>query len=251
LSSGAGLYLQDGLGFLSLILGGAAYNRGRRLAAQSAQHAIEADPRSPILFLRSFTDDDLKVRSRRLVSRNPLLLLAAWAGFGRKNRFEEAIVAELSARGPVVAIGQPSERLPQLGAARWYEADSSWQDAIASMMRRASVIVIAAARTDGVTWEIHQVEDLEIAGCVVWLMPPVDNDEVQPRWQHVAQSMRSPELRRVFDSMDLKKTRAVLIEGPDRAVAVSASKWGQVEYQLALKVMLAAIAAGDRARAHA
>ena len=58
--------------------------------------------------------------------------------------------------GPVVAIGKPGERLPQLGAARLYVDDDHWQETIDALMTRSALVVVRAGNTPNLWWEIER-----------------------------------------------------------------------------------------------
>jgi hypothetical protein len=189
-------YVQNLVAFALLALGGATYIRGQRVAAADAARAMAKDPRSPILYLRSFGDDGLTISAQRIFFLNPLRLCATLWGSGSNIRFEETLAAELGAYGPVVAIGQPNEPLPQLGAARWYESDATWQAGIDGMMPRAQLIAVCVAKTEGLAWEIARIEQLDLWRRVVWVLPLVDQKEARVRWQHVRESIRDPHRRR-------------------------------------------------------
>jgi hypothetical protein len=70
---------------------------GRGILQPSADDLRAVDP---IVFLRSFHDDELKVKGRDGYS-----------------RLEEIISKQLPLFGPLIAIGKPGELLPTLGAA--------------------------------------------------------------------------------------------------------------------------------------
>src|SRR5690606_38058744 len=77
-----------------------------RLVVADAKRLLDDPSYRPIVFLRSFGDDQAKVTSKRLFDR------LVW----RKRRLEEIAVAALAPLGAAIAIGQPGERLPRLGA---------------------------------------------------------------------------------------------------------------------------------------
>lgn len=58
--------------------------------------------------------------------------------------------------GPVVAIGKPGERLPELGAARVYVPDDQWRGVVTTWMSEAALVVFRAGETEGLWWEIEQ-----------------------------------------------------------------------------------------------
>lgn len=231
-------YAQNAVAFALLGLGGGAYVRGQRAAAAGAAEAMAKDPRAPILYLRSFQDDGLAVGAQRIFFLNPLRLCASLWGGGRAIRFEETLAAELGAYGPVVGIGQPNEALPQLGAARWYESDATWQAGIDALLPRAQLIVVSVARTDGLAWEISRIEQLGLWPRVVFVLPPVDPQEARLRWQHVCSSVRDPRLQGHIASLDFDGVGAVVHLDDERTLAVAAKKWRQIEYQLAMKLVM-------------
>jgi hypothetical protein len=113
---------------------------GRRLRQHDALSVLAADNRPPVLLLRSFADDDI----RDLTSRTGRVGL---------HRTEENLCRALRRLGPVVAIGRPGERLPEVGAARLYVSDRTWQDAVRYFMDRAGAVVVVVGRSSGVMWE--------------------------------------------------------------------------------------------------
>jgi TM2 domain-containing membrane protein YozV len=86
--------------------------------------------------------------------------------------------------GPVVAIGKPGERLPELGAARLYVGNDEWQEVVRRFMREAALIVIRAGETAGVWWEIEEA----LAHCppqrviIVALGPPAALEAFERRF---------------------------------------------------------------------
>lgn len=131
------------------------WRRSQRLDAPSADEAMAADPRPPVLYLRSFHDDGV-----------PLLALET-SRWGR--RVSELIrlatpeqhTADLLGQlGPVVAIGKPGEPLPELGAARLYVEHDAWRETVTALMRRARLITVRIGASPGVLWEIEQALEL-------------------------------------------------------------------------------------------
>jgi fatty-acyl-CoA synthase len=58
--------------------------------------------------------------------------------------------------GPVVAIGKPSEPVPQLGAACLYVSNDEWQRKVAELMAAARLVVVRVGASPGLLWEIEQ-----------------------------------------------------------------------------------------------
>jgi hypothetical protein len=156
------------------------YRRARRLAALEAASVVDHDPRAPILYLRSFGDDHLKVRAHGGARRHSSL---ERFGHRRRERFEEIIAGCLWAQGPVIAVSEPGERLAPLGAARTNFDDASWQAGVETLMAQAGLIVIAVGRTAGLAWEISRIAELELWDRTILLFPPAPAVELENRWK--------------------------------------------------------------------
>ena len=106
-----------------------------KLDALSADEVLAADPRPPVLYLRSFADD------------------RAWA---TPSSLELEMRLGLRDLGPVVALGRPEDRLPIIGVPRLYlGTDANWQEAVRQWMAKASLVVFRAGRSDGLDWEMR------------------------------------------------------------------------------------------------
>lgn len=129
-----------------LLLGWARFilSLGRRMVRRGSNYS--ADGPSPVLYLRSFLADEKK----------PGL------GGAPASSFEERFVTVLSKLGPVVAIGEPNETLPPLGAHRIYAGDADWHEVVLGLMKRAICVVLRAGATPGLRLEaemlVHNVD---------------------------------------------------------------------------------------------
>jgi TM2 domain-containing membrane protein YozV len=109
------------------------------------------DPRPPVLYLRSFRDDDdahIDDGGSRAVGLTMELV--------RPPSPEEELAELLARFGPVVAIGKPGEPLPELGAARLYVPHDRWQRKVLDLMAAAGLVVVRVGTSPGVLWEIEQ-----------------------------------------------------------------------------------------------
>lgn len=128
---------------------------GRRLRAASLREVVERDPRSPILYLRSFDEDRLTLPAT--LHRRGLM---DTLNVVRRRRFEEAMVVQLQRFGPVVAIAPPGSGIPAIGAARASYGHDEWQDRVTELAQRAAVVVLSATPDsvrEGFGWEIDLV----------------------------------------------------------------------------------------------
>ncbi len=147
---------------------------GWRVAVTEARRV---DPRAPVVLLRSFGDDMLKVGPGEKWTR-----LADWHRRGMT--FERVLTRELTPFGPVIAIGKPGESLAPLGAARDYVGDDIWQEEVARRMTEARLIVFVVGDSEGLEWELQRVHRLGLLHKLVLVFPAVD--DVSRRWNTLA-----------------------------------------------------------------
>lgn len=146
----------------------------RRFAMRALRTRELLDRRPPILLLRSFVDDAIKVRSRGNQRRSLIdrLSLRRW------ERFEEVIAAALAVQGPVEAVGQVGQRLPPpLGAVRRQFTNEEWQYKVNDLMGEAPLICITLGRSDSLAWEIERIAELGYLGKTVFVLPPTKRGE--------------------------------------------------------------------------
>lgn len=151
-------------------------------AAPAAGQVLEEDQRPPLLYLRSFADDEVSVRARwdrrRLRLEN--------VGWPARDRFEEVVTRHLARYGPIIAVGQPGERVPKLGAAREYLPGREWQQGVRSRMQNAAVVAVVLGRTGGLEWELAALVETGTLARTLLVVPPVDDAEIQTRWHTTA-----------------------------------------------------------------
>lgn len=133
----------SGLWFLFCFLVSSAIVWMRRLRRRPTDQVLSEDQRPPVLYLRSFKDDE--VTSRPIREGLPISFTE-----------EEYLVDVLKGFGPCIAIGQPGERLPDLGAVRIYLPDDAWQDKVQELLISSKLIVLRAGKTPNFLWEVEQ-----------------------------------------------------------------------------------------------
>jgi hypothetical protein len=126
------------------MVGVALIARGRQLQASSALQLLQSDRRAPVLFLRSFDDDDLIDPTPRMIPLGDMF----------PRRYEESLAQALQAVGPMVTIGRPGDELALLGGGRLRVPDHAWKAAVDYLRKRASVVVLMVGRSQGLWWEI-------------------------------------------------------------------------------------------------
>lgn len=152
--------------------------RGRKYRALSANEALANDPRPPVIYLRSFKDDKAAALALGLARASNLKYLWHWAlmFYNAPHEFaglneEETLAQVLRTAGPMVAIGRPGEKLPQLGAARVYVDDAVWRQKVQEFLQQAALVVLRLGKTDGFWWEVEQSAKTLDPRRLVFLVP--------------------------------------------------------------------------------
>ncbi len=157
-----GIMLVGGLAGLVVAFYVLRYSRPR--SVRSAARALAADWREPVLYLRGFDDD----RTAAVVDDLPGALSS---GLLTIHSREEQLVGALGAFGPVVAVGQPGEPVPRLGASRFYLPGDDWQAGVLELMEKAQLIVLRLGEGEGLWWEVEQARTTQPPGKLVLLVP--------------------------------------------------------------------------------
>jgi hypothetical protein len=177
------LLVGPGAGLLVGLLGGSLarrlFRKARIVSAPTADELKTRDARPPVVYLRSFADDDAIVRTHWSHRRSVIENWTLW-----HDRFEEVVVRQLADYGPVIAIGEPGETVPDLGSARAYLSDG-WQSTIDKWIDEASIIAVVVGRTEGLAWEVQTITEHHSLGKTVLLFPPSDDQELHDRWKTI------------------------------------------------------------------
>jgi hypothetical protein len=140
------------------------------------------DPRPPVLYLRSYADDRLRLRTATLGRR----WLVERFSPRRFDRFEEVLVRYLSRYGPVIAVNPPGSRLSPLRAARETIDSADWHSALVGWMARSALIVFLAPPdrvTQGRQWELRTVGEHDQWDRALIVVPPVPAEQLKARWR--------------------------------------------------------------------
>lgn len=135
---------------------------GQSMLAEAALDRLSRDTRPAVVYLRSFKDDGV---TDRVVDGTQAVLFVNTAS-------EEEQIAEIfSELGPVIAIGKPGEKLPQLGAARMYVEDDEWKSRVTEAVSVARLVLYRASDTQGFSWEVELGGKLLAPEQMVFLIP--------------------------------------------------------------------------------
>ncbi|MFF4291357.1 hypothetical protein ACFY0R_39590 [Streptomyces sp. NPDC001633] len=103
-----------------------------------------------VLLLRSFADDEglasIQTGSMRY---------GPWGAV--TDTEEEQLRQGVEPFGAMVALGRPSDRLPQVGAGRHYSSDLEWQSQVLAALDRAVLVLLVCGPGRSLRWEVEQV----------------------------------------------------------------------------------------------
>ena len=209
------------LGFFLLI-------RARRYFQVSADSLLAVDKRAPILFLRSFADDE---RERYTSTQRALLDFS----------LETRLANHFHRFGPFIAIGSPSDSVPQPGAARVRLSDDQWQSRVIDWMKSAYLVVMYCGITQWVNWELRQVIASGRATSLILMFPEVK--AWRPSQQKRDIVTRTEQIRQVFHGTpwseelqefdDFTGLRAMLFRADGSMLMIRSRSFGRDAYHLA------------------
>ena len=202
--------------------------RARRYFQVSAEALLAVDKRAPILFLRSFTDDE---RQQYGNSQRALLDFS----------LETRLANHFYHFGPFIAIGSPKDTVPQPGAARVMLSDDEWQSRVLGWMESASLIVMYCGTTKWVNWELQRIIEKGRSTSLILMIPEVKGWRAAKRRKDIAE--RVQQLREVFRNTewneeltefeDFQGLRAMLFRADGSMVMVRSRSRSRDSYHLA------------------
>lgn len=136
--------------------------RGRQMGAVRVSKSREASPSVPFSFLDPDGNEVGSIEpSGAVLYLRPFEEDAAAAESSGRGRYgslateEEHLAWALKPAGPLVAIGRPGEKLPELGAFRMYVGDEEWQDVVTHWLTRSRLVVLrTGVESAGFLWEV-------------------------------------------------------------------------------------------------
>ncbi|MGW4938865.1 hypothetical protein ACWEQH_38760 [Streptomyces sp. NPDC004166] len=136
-----------------------------------------------VLYLRTFTDDPALGDFRPGADLRSSFGDAHISNQALRTEEEQLKVA-VRPFGPMVAVGRPGQRLPEVGARRLYLDQHGWQDTVLRLMAKAGdsgLVLMGAGRGAALRWELTQA---------VALVPPSRLVLLVPMWQENYESFR-------------------------------------------------------------
>ena len=150
-----------GGGLVLAILASALSIFADRLSVMDVAKRRAKDQRESVLFLRSFSDDRVRLKRAKF-----------WQMFSFRRRsadLDEMFESVFGGYAPVVALGRGQKTF---GASRLQVGDTAWQSVVLEEIERAKLIVLVLAETPGVRWEIDAVHSRGAVEKTAFIVPP-------------------------------------------------------------------------------
>ncbi len=212
----------------ALLLSG--YRIARRVALVYSGRFWSSDRMPGILLLRSFSDDFVSVWPTSVLKR---------LAMGRL-RLEEALGKNLFRHGNLIAIGQPGERLPKLGAYRIYLDDETWQRTVLAHMDACSLLVVIGGTSKWVRWELEQIGGSPNRSKLIYVLPPGDLSDRLARLALFGDALHLSSVERVAIEENAERILAIATFDDDRLFLCTGLPRHESDFQLATDLAIVA-----------
>jgi hypothetical protein len=184
---------------------------GKRLRAKDrtlkAIHLLSQDQRPPVLYLRSFVDD-------QITSDTPTAYDIRGVQIPRLSTEEEHLAKAIGNLGPFIALANPDEELPQLGATRISADEQSWRATVSELMSRAQLVIFRVGDGRSLWWEIERALETVRPERLLFLIP--NHEPVLQSFRQKLRPLLSCDLPDLVDEQQLSTTiGAILYFSPD------------------------------------
>jgi hypothetical protein len=154
---------------------------GRKLNQKNAEKLIDSSTKQPILYLRPFDSDD-----------DPSYKLNLDGTMSGGSTDELDIVRATTKLGPLIAIGNPNDDLPTLGAGRTYVDNDTWQDKVVQYIDKSQLIILRIGFSEGVIWELSKLFSQSDLSKLILLIPFKDDykNTRQEMWDLFTQKLK-------------------------------------------------------------
>ncbi len=192
---------------LALIIPFFIVKRRRRLQL-NAGALLAIDDRRPIVHLRSFGDDEVQIKSiagdatKSVFGRFDMAATFKSRLLWQTIRLEEALAGIARSFGPFIAIGEPNEKMPDIGAARAYLGDDQWQEKVAQWMEKSLLITMIGGITPGLLWELDHLLKTGQPGKLIIFFPPSKIKLMQMLRPGITRTQRVDSVLGVFKQHD-------------------------------------------------
>ena len=128
--------------------------------------------------------------------------------------------------------------LPQLGAARDYYTNETWQSAITRWIEMAQLIIKIAGPTAAVRWELRNILELKAMERLVMLFPPGTYEDRLTRWRNIARCLEGSDWQAAASSVDPNRLTGLGFLKDGCIFAVYGGLDRTLDYTLALRILL-------------
>lgn len=118
----------------------------------NAPEALRNDLRAPIFYFRSFYHESIDRGNTGLFGKEPKLY--------EKANDDEVLALALRDIGLLVSVGNPSDKIPPLGAIRLYFKEHEWQEQVQRLAAISQFVIMQPGYTEGTEWEMHMLRDV-------------------------------------------------------------------------------------------
>ncbi len=140
------------------------YRFAKRVAIESASNVLKNDSRKPIAYFRPFLADGEKISVSR--SNFPELFVSLW---DTATGYEDIILKTGFDFGPVVAVDDPMRSELRFGVPREKLNNENWREGVAKIIEESQAFLVVAGESEGVKWEIDEIERKEKLENVLFL----------------------------------------------------------------------------------
>ena len=183
---------------------------GRRLRKQiDAQRAAQSaamleDARQPVLYLRQFAYEGQPFVAPVDSDLGPTALPVLRADLSGFETLEDFLAPAIErSLGPFIALGNPQDLLPPLGASRQYLTDRHWKERFGRLAREARAIVLDPGSSGELSWELAFVLREGIAPRMFVIVGPLtfldqSGESVDRQFRLRMRRPKWPDFRRVM-----------------------------------------------------
>jgi hypothetical protein len=159
--------------FIGIRLAILVQTSARKLGSLSVSQALGDSKRRYILYLRSFTADEIILPKPRLPLLSKITYIRPFPA-----HIEEGLFDVTDGYLPLIAVGRPGGNQELIGglAYRDYLKDENWQTYVREKILAADSIVLLLNSTGGVLWELENVLSHSASAKTVFLIDPRAKD---------------------------------------------------------------------------
>jgi len=182
------------------------------------------------LFLRAFVLDEARIQMRYPILEN---LLNQYLEI----RLEEVISQEAFRSTPLIAVGNPNEKRPQLGAMREYLSGDEWQPFVKDKITSAKNILFVLGEGQFTGWETEKIIEFNCIDKTIFIVPP--------NRAHAANYLRQNQIiselfggQRFIDTVLSDRILCFFLSPKQQPMAIIGRSTTELDYTLAVRYAL-------------